>query len=347
MEKQYCDKCDRWVCGILFCTFTFCWLFFFQKDLVCSACNRALFDGECVATPMSYYHLTLTLVVTALAMFFVLPGKTILGFRRGLYACNYILSALFLGIVTGYDGESVFGQNYLQWILVATFSLLLLTVSKIISNVPKSSYNSQARSLLGNFLIMTLLFSMIAYLSNVDENFHRRLRMEYLMYEADYEGVLKVGADEEETDTYIDLLRAKAMLSVPVRSNPEGSGIGDNLFAYRMASVSTLSDSLKAMQSDQAILASLLLDCDLTAFSDSIRIESYSVMPRYYMEALILSSDTIASQRFPDQYAAGKAAYDEFLQALEPIRSEPLRYQANSTFIKYGKTYFWYYTFHK
>ena len=345
MEKKSCDKCVRWICAILFGAFAFCWLYFFQRELL-QAENRVLFSADNgLRIWMFNHHLLVSLSLTLIALLLVIPGRVVFRFKKGLYACNYLLSAAFLGVITGYDGDSLFGQSVSVWITSGVFMFLLFLICKIVASVPKSDYNDRPRTLAGNLLILSLLFAITAYLGNTEENLHRRLRMEQLYTEGEYEQLLGLGRHEEESDITIDLLRAKAMLNLPSDSNPAGSEIGEQLFRYSISDADALSKSLKAIDNEQAYLVSCLLDKNLELFRDTISYDAYKTLPHYYMQALVIANDSIAAALYPEQFADEQSVYNSFCEALEPLESEPYQFQANSTFITYHETYFWFYTF--
>lgn len=347
MEKKSCEKCARWLCGILFSAFAFCWLFFFQQDLLCAAYNKLLYGIDNPGELLTHNHIVVSLLLTALAMLLVIPGRFVLRFKKGLYACNYLFSAAFLGVITGYDGDSILGQDSTVWMVTVVFVILLYLICKIVASVPRSEYNDRPRTLAGNLLLMSLLFCMVGYLGNTDENLHRRLHMEKLYSEGEYTRLLEIGRHEEESDIKIDVLRAKAMLNLSSAYNPVGSVIGDQLFRYSISDPKALSQSLNAMGSEQAYLASCLLVGDLASFSDTIDLEAYKTIPAYYMQALVMVNDSTAQSRFPQQYADEQLLYDSFCEALEPLEFEPRQFQANSTYINFHESYYWFYTFKK
>ena len=342
MEKKSCDKCVKWLCAILFFVFAFCWLYFFQQDLLRAAFNKLLYDSEFPEGVNTYHHFFVCLILTLLAQYLVVPGSFILRFNKGLYACNYLFSAAFLGIVTGYDGDSFIGQSGTVWIITAVFVVLLVFVSKLVGSIPRSEYNDRPRTLMGNLVLMSLLFCMVGYLGNTDENLHRRLRMESLYSEADYSAILEIGRFEEESDPAIDLLRAKAMLKIGTGTNPAGCGIGDNLFSYSISDPHALAVALRQDGGHEAYLASCLLDGDTDEFCRSIEINSYNPVPKYYMQALVMAADSSAQNLFPTHYANEKSVYDNFLRILEPLSRESSVFRSNSTFIDYHETYFWF-----
>lgn len=345
MEKKSCDNCVRWICGIVFAAFAFCWLYFFQRELLWAE-NRFLFsDDNSLRIWMFNHHFLVSLALTAIALLLAIPGRLLLRFKKGLYACNYLFSAAFLGVITGYDGVYVFGQDLTVWIASGVFMFVLFLICKIVASVPKSEYNYRPRTLAGNLLILSLLFTITAYLGNTDENLHRRLRMEQMYNQGRYQDLLGYGRYEEESDQGIDLLRAKSMLAL--EATPKGSGIGDMLFRYSISDPGVLSRSLKKMDDTQAYLSSCLLEGDLSSFRDSIKLDEYKTLPCYYMQALVIANDSLAAARFPKQFKDQKESYEFFKKELESLSAEKTQFKANSTFINYHESYYWYYTFRK
>ena len=345
MEKKSSDKLGRWVCVILFSAFSFCWLYFLQHDLIRAEFSSLISGNENISELFLHSRIALPLSLTLVALLLVFPGRLILRFKKGLYACNYIFSAVFLGAVTGYDGDSILGQSNNEWVVTIAFLVILFLVCKIVSSVPKSEYNYRLRALAGNLFIMSLLFCMVAYLGNTDENLHRGLRMERLFDEGEYAELLEVGRYEEESDKNIDLLRAKTMLRLSSEEKSVGTGIGDLLFCYSISDPDALSESLKNMDDIQAYLASCLLDSDLSSFCDSINLDSFKTMPKFFMQALVMADDNNAREKFPHQFAEEESAYKSFGDAMELLDLEPKQIQANSTYNKFHNTYYWYYTF--
>ena len=287
----------------------------------------------------------ISLLLVALSLSLVIPGRNILRFKKGLYACNYLLSAVFLGAITGYDGDSYFGQSSTVWIVTAVLAVVMVFICKMVASVPRSDYNDRPRTLTGNLLIMCLLFCMVGFLGNTDENLHRRLTMEHLLSEGEYGKLLEVGSKEEESDRYIDLLRAKAMLEVPFESNPAGSGIGELLFSYSISDPISLSVALNEIPDAQAYLSSRLLAGDLCGFADSIELSRYKILPQYYMQALVCLGDSSAMNMFPVQYNEELSRYKSFNDKVESLGDEPEKFLANSTFIDFHSTYYWFLRF--
>jgi len=337
----------KWLCAILYIVFAFCWYYFLQRDLVCAAYNKLLYGLDDYQSFIVYDPLIVSGVLTVAGLLFVLLGKLLLRFKYGLYAYNYLFSAAFLGLTTAYDGSSFLGHSYRTWMVSVVAAVVLYIICKIISTMPRSEYNVRSRTWAGNLLLMFLLFTLVGYMGNTDENLHRSLYMERLYAESDYPAILEVGRYEEESDLSIDLFRAKAMLALPADSNPAGSKIGDLLFCYSISDAKALSASLDAMSDDQSLLASCLLAGDIEAFRNAIDLTAYKTLPKFYMQALVIAGDAQAKSLFPQQYADEQATYDSFQEALQQVDSESQQFRANHTYIKFHESYFWFYTFKK
>ena len=346
MEKKSSDKYIRWICAILFSAFAFCWLFFFQRELLCATFYELCPDNEKLTGFISRQYFAVSLFLTVLALLLAIPGRILLRFRKGLYACNYLLSAVFLGVITGYDGgENLLAQTRTEWIVTGVFVIVLFLICKIVASVPRSEYNDRPRTIAGNLLIMCLLFCMVGVLGNTNEYLHRNFKIKSLYSQGEYERLLEVGRLEKETDIEVELFRAKAMLELPSDGNPDGSRIGDMLFNYSISVPLNLANELDYIDNPQAYLASCLLRKDITSFADSINLDEYKTLPVFYMQALILADSSRASVKFPQQYKEAKSEYDSFLNALESVKDEPQRIRANTTYIAYHNTYYWFYTF--
>ncbi len=344
MQRKVDDKGMRVLCEVMFMTFAFCWIHFFQGDLMYAAISDVFADSAVIMVLIEEHHLLMSFILTLIVLLFCLLGRKLFRFKAGMYGCNYLLAAVALGIMTGYDGEKLLGQSTAQWLGAAAYCVILPTICKIVESIPQSSYNNVQRSVSGNLFLMSQLLILTGILGNTDENLHRALRMQRLMSDGEYEELLKVGIKEEESDKTIDLLRAQAMLNLDSGSNPSGSGIGDNLFNYSISDPAALSDRLDAIDGTESYLASCLLDGNLEAFVDSIDIRAYRTLPKYYMQALVVADEALAKIAFPDQYEKERAEYDEFLQELESLTGTP-QFLANSTYIRYHKTYYWFYRF--
>lgn len=345
MKQESGDTVEKWLCLLLFTSFAFCWLFFFQQDLICATIRDISNKGGDLYGSRPHLHLIVSVLLTAVSTLWVIPVKKLLKPQKGIYATSYCLSALFLGLITGFDGKSLLGQPYSVWTVSLVSVVVLLLVCRIVSRVPKSDYYESTRTIAGNLLIMSILFCLVGFLGNTDENLHRRLRMEHLYADGKYDELLQVGYMEEESDSSIDLLRAKALLNIPFDSNPMGSMIGERLFEFSISDPATLANELVRLDNTQAYLVSCLLTGNIDSFRDSINLKNYSVVPKYFMQALVLAHDNDAMALFTHQYKAEESQLESFTDKLDTVKDTPMSYRANSTYIDYHSTYFWFCTF--
>lgn len=362
MTRKGDFKGVRFFCGVIFLIFAVLWLCLFQGNLI-DECYYRL-TGRYVMSGLSnfnYRHLILPLILAVFITLIEIPVARLFRFRDGLNACNYLISAILLGLVAGFDGHKLLSQEMTVWIWSAVFSVLLLIICKIIQTIPRQAVMNAPRVVSGNLLILTLLFCLTAYLGNTDENYHRKLQIEQLVKHGKYEKALQIGRYEEETDSEITLWRIDAMLNSP--ADIPGSVIGERMFQYPMPSSidqRSIIVSLMAVNQDDtpelaqnAHLAAYLIECRLKSFTDYLKYKSTLIdrwtdgsVPRYFMQALVIANDSTASARFPRQFNEELERYESFQSKLEPIKSEPKQFQANSTYINYHETYFWFYTFH-
>lgn len=330
MREERDNKGIRVMCLVMFVAFGIGWTYFFQSDIIGAAFSAV--TGKSGLT-VPYYPLTMSLLLTGIALLLVFPMRWLMGFKNGLYATHYVLAAVFLGLVAGYDGQSMLGQTMTEWILSGVLILLLIIVCKMVSALPK--YDNAERSVAGALLIMTLLFCMTALLGNTNENMHRRLMMERYSESGNYEKVLQIGKLEEESDESIDMIRAKAML--------ECGNLGDRLFEYSISNPKALAEFLES--SDSVSIDAFLLKGDIKSVVDSIDLFAYKELPKYYAQAMVLAGDLRIQDMFPEEYSKASDLYNQFLEALEPVKNESEQYQANTTYIKFHDSYYWFYSF--
>ena len=86
---------------------------------------------------------------------------------------------------------------------------------------------------------------------------------------------------------------------------------------------------------------------EIVEFADTINLNAYNTLPKYYMQAMVILNDSTARVKFPNQFAEELSSYNSFRKTLESLKSESRQFQSNSTFISNHESYFWFYTFRR
>jgi len=348
----------RWLCGILFMAFALSWLCLFQADLLDelyqSLMHRWGYDGIVGYGESNIHYYAIPVALALLITLLEIPVARLFRFRDGLYACNYLPSALLLGAVTAFEDYNccriLSGPDTKVWIAIAIFCVVLFIVCKIIQKVPRQSVLNGPRIASGNLVIMTLLFCMVGFLGNTDENLHRALMINRYTANGQFEKALQVGENEEEANYTVSNARLNAMLRLDA-ANP-GTGIGEHLFNYPIDNRNSMLDFLQLASTGNvhdslsAVIAMSMINCDLEKADSLITPYIYQgKVPKFYMQLLVLTDNKEAADRLPKEYAAQKEILDKFRESLENLKGKPVQFQANSTYIKFHQTYYWYYSF--
>lgn len=340
----------RLFCLVVFSLFSFVWLCTFQGYLVGYAYDKVISSlggivGNCNRFVMAAF---VTAILDLMAL-----GIHRIPKRPALFnSLDYLVPSIVLGIFTGFDRDFFFPQTSRQWIAAAVLAFSVLLIAAIIRY--RNNIKPENRMIIVAANLLILLFEMLIAISlgNTDENLHRRVVMERYTGKEQFEKVLKVGYNESETDSKIELLRLQAMYSLDTISL--GTGLAERLFEYPVSdiesaetflnnSVSSSDDSLT-----QAYLKNVLalVDRDLQRLEDSITLAQYNkVLPRYFMQALIIAGCDSLESYFPDQYRQEKQVFDSFENTWKEVGNKPAIYRRNATYWDFRRTYYWYYRF--
>ena len=217
------SKFMRIVCSVLFCTFAFCYLFFFQSDVM-TVTQHLASGGQTFYSPLPGAVLitfTLKLLQTGVSSLAKLS-------KRG-FALTYFPSFLFLTILSDIR-PSAEGVTFGTWLWTAP--LLLVAYVLVVSAVRRyEPYEPELRSygplsqLIWNSLLMFLVFILFTgVFSNTDRWFHQRARVEALIDRKDYSGALDVVRTMHRADSVISMLTVYAVA--------RRGHLADSLFYY-------------------------------------------------------------------------------------------------------------------
>ena len=210
------------VCGILFCVFSFTYLYVFERDVV-ESLHFSLAHG------MTHYSPLPTAIVITLLLLVLrwLTGWAV-GLKGKVRALSYFPSFLVLAALTNV-GRGIYMESYhTNWlwllplllflfVLVATALKKLLRVLQMEESNPFALMNS-------NIVIMFALSIMTVSIGNHDGMFHYELAAEHSILSGEYAKALDVGKKSQSASRTLTALRAYAMSRTGT--------MGERLFEY-------------------------------------------------------------------------------------------------------------------
>lgn len=213
------------VFAIVFCVITFCYVYFYQSDVLMST-QHLLSEG------VTHYHPLIGAMIITLVLYLLQVGISFFLKRHmAISALAYFPSFLLLGAMTSYDMELTNLNPYHgYWLWVLPLALVLWGV--VIYAVKELYISFQLhkqtvgmfRLIWTNLLLMVMMFMAAVGMGIDNDIFHYRLRMERLMFEGDYEKAALVGWESQATDKTLTMLRAYSL-------SHEGM-LGDRMFTF-------------------------------------------------------------------------------------------------------------------
>lgn len=361
------------VCGLLFFSFSFVYLYVFQKDVL-EAYHYTLAHGK-----THYVAQNAALIITIVLLLLRWGVNCLLGLKGAVRSLSYFPSCLLLGALTDISCSvyhTADNSGWQWWVPVtllvfvgAAFGLRRLFRTQLDKEIPLMQLVN------GNLLILFLLCLMTVMIGNQNTSFHHELAVERCIRNGDYSQAARIGEKSLQTTRTLNVLRAYA-LSLEGRMGdrlfyyPQPYGVqgllfdagstetqritADSLYHYlgdRPAVGEDLTgflrNSCRQERGTHATLdyymSALLLDKNLDEFSTAVA-EYYApedTLPVHYREALLL-------------YQAEHPAYekqhtDSLMQnALEQYNTLRAGYtdaveQKNQMRRTHGHTYWWYY----
>jgi len=368
----------RTVCAIVFVVFSFCWLFFFQADLLAVA-QYILSGGQ-----TSYNRLVGAVVITALLQLLQLGVYALTKLSKRYHALTYLPSMLVLGVLT----DITLPLSLLPASLLAIVIIVLLWLGCVFVARGIQPYEDDrtggllSRRMWINLLVMSVMMLGVTLIGNSNAVFHFRSHAETALIKGDVDEALRVGGSSHESDASLTMLRAYAL-------SKKGE-LGERLFSYPVVGTS---DDLLMLGSDarmvlcpvdsfyrhlgalprhgmngahylrnlqrggQAtaavadyVLCGYLVDRDLDAFAADITkyyqvSDSTAELPRHYREALVLYTHLRSHPRIVYHDTVMDEDYED-LQKLEAQYPESSDCK-NQVRDKYENSYWYYYEYMK
>ena len=314
------------MCAIVFVVFSFCWLYFFQADILMMT-QHVMSDGMTRYQPFVGAVL-ITLVLGAIQ--FIVYAFVPLTMRS--HALTYLPSMLLLGMLSaiipnGADGIEM-GFSWYVPVLILIVWWLLTRIGRLAQEVEYDKIIALfSQPMWINVLIMSLLIMMVAWMGNSNAVTHYRMKVERALLEGDIDGALKVGRKSLESDADLTMLRmyalarkgtmGESLFNYPVTANSSQMLPTDSLSVMMMYPADSLYKFLGARPAERmepmrylqllerrdsvanpAVadyrLCGYLIDRQLDRFASEIG-RYYTIndsLPRHYREALTLYTHT-------------------------------------------------------
>ena len=363
------------LCAILFAVFSFLFVAKSQSVLL-----ELLYDK--VATGKLQYNAYVVGGVISVALtIFALWLNKFTGFKREWTAFSFMPSAMVLAFITDIDRSLYTGEyDYLKWIIVlaigvfayAAFSFVL---RRILFAKIKNVAMSANRIIWRNLVLFVILFSLVGFLSNGEENFKREALVASYYKKGDSDNALKVGylsnvASHSLTVQRAYILAKGGMLGERLFEYPQYYGadglipakeqvsplVPDSVYALLGASPLQGEEALdvfkRALKNDNVspsakdyYLSALLLDRKIVEFTDNVKTlypdTETANLPKHYQEALLLYSSING-----DSVQAGSVMQEQFnaFKALE-AEYEDIFVRGNYLRRHFGRTYWWYFLY--
>lgn len=314
------------MCAIVFVVFSFCWLYFFQADILMMA-QHVMSDGLTRYQPLvGAVLIMLVLGAIQLIVYAFVP----LTMRS--HALTYLPSMLLLGMLSaiipnGADGIEM-GFSWYVPVLILIVWWLLTRIGRLAQEVEYDKVIALfSQPMWINVLIMSLLIMMVAWMGNSNAVTHYRMKVERALLEGDIDGALKVGRKSLESDADLTMLRmyalarkgtmGESLFNYPVTANSSQMLPTDSLSVMMMYPADSLykflgarpAERMEPMRYLQLLerrdsvpnpvvadyrLCGYLIDRQLDRFASEIG-RYYTIndsLPRHYREALTLYTHT-------------------------------------------------------
>ena len=364
----------RVICTIVFLVFTFCYLYFYQSDILAV-------EQHVLSCGKTHYNRILGAVLITAILYIIQVGVfAVTGLKKRTHALTYLPSFLLLIFITAVSPHIDEGFSFGAWLWVFPLVLILYILCVMFARGFQTIEPDMNSTGIFSQLTWTNILEMVAMIlctglfSNNNEVFHRRAHAESCLIKGDWNGAVKATDGLDKADSSLTFLRAIAlshegklgekMFEVPVTGGsvsmlPNGKRVRcmmypkDSIYLWLgrryiqyMLPLHYLHFSFRNHTAKKAagdyLLTSYLMDKNLDAFAATIekfyRLDS--VMPKHYREALILYTHHRSNPKIVYHSSVMDADFQDY-QTLEHQNPNPRQRQA-AIRDTYGNTY-WYY----
>lgn len=199
------SKFMRAICTVLFCSFTFCYLFSYQADVMTVVQHLA--SGK-----QTFYDPLLGAVLITLTLKLLQVGvSSLVKLNKRGFGLTYFPSFLVLTIISDLrpTADSITFGNWL-WVaplLLLVYAFVMVAVKRFEPYEPEQrSYGLFSQIIWINLLLFLGFFFFTGLFSNGDRYFHQRAKVEALIDKKDYAGALNVVRSMPHTDSVTSML---------------------------------------------------------------------------------------------------------------------------------------------
>lgn len=295
-------------CAIIFITFTYVYLAFYQADVLAVA--QHVFSGG-----LTNYSYTLAPLLITLVLYLLQVGVyAVTRVKRRFHGLTYFPSFLILTMITDIPVDIDRYHSLGAWWIILPLCLILwgglIWIARQLEPIETEPHSNGwfSRYMWVNLLQMLVIILLVNFVASNDRLFHERMRMEHLMKEKQYEKALEVGEKSLQTDSSLTMLRISCLYRT--------GELGSRLFSYPLVggsqSMYINGTSVKALMwqapvwmygtspwmkkhrlkyrlSKEYELCALLLDKKLDEFVRKlVKYHELTKLPTHYKEALLL-----------------------------------------------------------
>ena len=214
----------RILCTILFIGFSFCYLYFYQADILAVA-QHVLSGGQ------THYSRFIGAVLITLVLWLLQIGIfSLTRFSRYSYAQTYFPSLLFLAVLTDISSNISHQFSFGAWVwllplLLIAYGVLVGFLKQLqVLEADAKDFGLFSRMAWFNVLCLTVMFLLVGLVGNHDEVFHYRAHIEQELLDGDERKALTVGEHSTAADASLTMLRAFALSRCNL--------LGERLFEY-------------------------------------------------------------------------------------------------------------------
>lgn len=312
------SKFMRISCAIVFCVFTFYYLYFYQADILVLTQHLAS-NGQTHYVPwLGAILITLVLQLCQIGV------NSLLKLSKRGYALTYFPSVLLLTILTVISSDVTTSITFGVWAWLAPL-LLILYVVLVLYVRRYEPYEPEVRGvgfisqlLWINLGTMFAFFLFVGMFSNSDKHFHEKVKVEVLVHNHKYRNALRTIQQMQTVDFSTTMLTIYSVARI--------GHLSDSLYEYRLVGGSNvlrpgkvhsllLPDSVINKATKNSIhyqLTGFLLDRNLPKFTRFVT-KYYpvdSIRPRYYAEAYKLH--TLLSKGLTPKPPYAKGSYTHY-----------------------------------